>query len=385
MLCTDYMTKFIYFISGSSKKNSFCRTALPARRQRFSRVVYPSPLGRLGGAAFCFLAFALSAICQPKQDIKNYIEKYKDIAIEEMVRCKIPASITLAQGLHESGFGKSPLAKEANNHFGIKCKGEWDGKGFYKDDDAPNECFRVYQHAEASYADHSDFLVTRPRYAFLFELPIADYKSWARGLKEAGYATNPKYPEILIHTIEENQLYLFDKAGIAMIGEREKALYPENAQNPILAKEPINAVAIKKPKYEHVHKENTPSPANANESPRKEYMVNGSRVIQAQANEDPLKIAYDYMLDYSHLLAFNDLGPGERFKEGENIFLQSKKTKGEVCTYLVQTGESMRDISQKFGIKLNTLYAKNLMNLNDQVYTGETISLQEKERLHPKQ
>ena len=135
-----------------------------------------------------FLFFLVTTIAQisfgqTKQEFDYYIAKYKDIAISEMVRCGIPASITLAQGLHESSCGRSPLSREANNHFGIKCKNEWDGKKYYQNDDKPNECFRVYEHAEASYIDHSDFLVTRDRYAALFKLPITDYKGWAKGLK----------------------------------------------------------------------------------------------------------------------------------------------------------------------------------------------------------
>ena len=183
-----------------------------------------------------------SASCQMKQDIANYIARYKTIALEEMVRCKIPASITLAQGLHESGYGKSKLTTEANNHFGIKCKEEWDGKKYFLDDDAPQECFRVYDHAEDSYADHSDFLITRSRYAGLFELPITDYKAWATGLKSSGYATNPKYADILIKTIEDNNLTQYDQLGLAMIDAKEKLLSPD-AENPAIATASTETIA----------------------------------------------------------------------------------------------------------------------------------------------
>lgn len=144
-----------------------------------------------------------------------YIEQFKNIAIKEMNANGIPASITLAQGLLESGNGKSDLATQANNHFGIKCAGDWNGKTILKNDDTENECFRVYKTPEESYKDHSEFL-KRKRYAALFQLDKNDYKSWAKGLKEAGYATNPKYPDLLIGIIERYQLNRFDvgeKAG----------------------------------------------------------------------------------------------------------------------------------------------------------------------------
>src|ERR1039457_6771209 len=146
----------------------------------------------------CILCLLQISVAQQKPEALDYIAKYKDLAIEEMVRSQIPASITLAQGIHESSCGKSARCTQANNHFGIKSPNIWDGKTYRQNDDAPNECFRVYDRPEDSYADHSDFLGTRPRYSFLFQLPITDYRSWAYGLKKAGYATNPKYSEILL-------------------------------------------------------------------------------------------------------------------------------------------------------------------------------------------
>jgi LysM repeat protein len=140
----------------------------------------------------------------------SYIEQYKDVAIEEMNKNGIPASITLAQGLIESGSGNSSLAKYANNHFGVKVTSDWKGKGYYKDDDKRNDCFRVYADARESYRDHSEFL-KRKRYSALFELDKNDYKNWAYGLKQAGYATNPKYPELLINLIDKYQLYKYDQ------------------------------------------------------------------------------------------------------------------------------------------------------------------------------
>lgn len=147
----------------------------------------------------------------------NYIEAFKGVAIEEMNTYGIPASITLAQGIIESGSGNSSLAKYANNHFGIKCTSEWKGKAYFKDDDKSNDCFRVYKDARESYKDHSTFL-KRKRYSFLFELDKNDYKNWALGLKQAGYATNPKYPDMLINIIDKYQLYQYDQSE----SEKEK-------------------------------------------------------------------------------------------------------------------------------------------------------------------
>ena len=159
----------------------------------------------------CLLSF--SGYSQAKITVEEYISLYKDLAIKEMKTYRIPASVTLAQGILESENGNSPLALEANNHFGIKCHKEWTGKTYIYDDDIKDECFRKYIKVEDSYRDHSEFLTTRDRYKSLFDLDITDYKGWAYGLKEAGYATNPRYPEILIRIIEENGLMELDQVG----------------------------------------------------------------------------------------------------------------------------------------------------------------------------
>jgi LysM repeat protein len=308
---------------------------------------------------------------QPKPDILAYINQYQHVAIEEMVRTKIPASITMAQGILESGCGKSPLARQANNHFGIKCKADWNGKKFIQDDDEANECFRVYEHAEASYVDHSDFLLTRFRYAQLFDLPSTDYKAWANGLKELGYATNPKYATILTTYIETYKLHELDLAALAQIDEKEKLLTRSESDKHAAA--PATKMVVQETKPVEIAK--TAEPVIVNYV-KEELSINGLRAVRATGDEDPLKIAFDYGLDYSTVLAYNDLNNGERFKKGENIFLQAKKSRAEDAAYKVQAGESMRDVAQRFGIKLKDLYAKNLMKMNDQVYTGETLYLQ---------
>lgn len=344
-------------------------------------------------ASILFLTFTALSFAQ-KADIQAYINQYKDVAIEEMVRAGIPASITLAQGILESGCGKSTLSCSSNNHFGIKCKDGWDGKKFYYDDDAPQECFRVYSNARESYSDHSDFLVTRARYADLFTLKPDDYKGWAHGLKAAGYATNPKYAPLLITYIEDYGLYEFDKVGLAMReGKTEKYVAAQAAPAP---KEDKKQEHIAAPaKTETVIIEDVPAakekrhhevPAVAElkkeapiekDSTRKEYTVNGLRALKAVGKEDPFAVAYNYGIDYERILVFNDMTQGDSFKDGEYIYLQNKKVMGADATYTVKYGETMRDVAQRNGIKLSNLIAKNGMQPNEQVYAGELLNLQQ--------
>lgn len=355
-------------------------------------VVAKSRLMRKLFSLFSGLLF-LGANAQQKQDIVLYIQKYKQIAIEEMVRSRIPASITMAQGILESGAGTSVLSRNSNNHFGIKCKEDWTGGKYYHDDDKPQECFRVYNDPAESFADHSDFLLTRPRYAPLFQLSITSYKYWAYGLKEAGYATNPKYAQLLIGYIEEYKLADLDAMGVAMIEEREKLMAKGPVSEPVLASNTTTKIVVEdvKPKEHHQHKEVTATTATVTTETKKEdtkareeFTVNGLRALKAQGNEDPFKIAYEYNIDYAYIMQYNDLATGERFKDGEYIYLQNKRSRGEDVSYTVKAGESMRDIAQKTGIKMRELYAKNNMHMNDQVYAGESISLQTKRAVTPR-
>lgn len=327
---------------------------------------------------FLFALLAFSSSAQKRDEILAYIEKYKDLAIQEMVRAKVPASITLAQGILETGAGKSELCLNSNNHFGIKCKEEWTGGKYYHDDDRPQECFRVYKSVAESYTDHSDFLLTRSRYAPLFQLPSTSYKYWALGLKEAGYATNPKYASILIAYIEEYHLNEFDNQAIAMLEQKDKLLnQPQNGEQ-LLVKVDTKVEANTK----H-HKQLETTPVNP-KTGREEFTVNGLRAVKAAGNEDPLKIAMEFNIDYSYIMAWNDLATGDNFKDGENVFLQAKKSRGTDATAKVNDGETMRDVSQRTGIKLYELYVKNSMRMNDQAYAGETLNLQEKRANAPR-
>ena len=159
---------------------------------------------------FVFVALLLPGVSNAQTAQEKYISTYADLAVQEMYRSGVPASITLAQGMLESGNGRSELAQKSNNHFGIKCHNNWSGERVYHDDDAKGECFRKYSHPYQSYRDHSDFLRYRDRYKFLFDLKTTDYKGWAYGLKQAGYATDPNYATKLIKIIEDYKLYQYD-------------------------------------------------------------------------------------------------------------------------------------------------------------------------------
>lgn len=291
------------------------------------------------------LKFSLSAIAQPSEtriSRQEYIETYKDIAIREMLEFNIPASITLAQGILESGDGNSPLAKYAKNHFGIKCHKGWEGPTFIQDDDEKNECFRKYSDVEESYRDHSLFLKGRKWYAELFDLKITDYKGWAYGLKKAGYATHPKYAELLIEIIEKNELYRFDK-----LDELPKSLQAKNT------------VSSKKP-----------------ESKNYEFSTkNNIRFIVAQKGDTYYKIARRYEMGLWQIYKYNDLEKSDICKEGELIYLQPKRRKGDVATHTITKGETMRSISQMHGIKLKRLYKLNNLPNDYQPKIGEVLKL----------
>lgn len=174
------------------------------------------------------LLFILISLQSFADDTQEYIRKYRKLAVKEMRRYGIPASITLAQGILESGSGNSRLAKKGKNHFGIKCTNDWDGRTIREDDDKKDECFRRYRRAKHSYRDHSEFIATKKRYQFLFEYDKRDYKSWANGLKKAGYATNPNYPTLLINLIEKYDLEKYDKRGASRMIRKEDRAYKES-------------------------------------------------------------------------------------------------------------------------------------------------------------
>ena len=270
-----------------------------------------------------FVCLVLQAQTRNKQ-YESYIKQYRDLAVEEMKKYRIPASITLAQGLLESGAGQSTLARKSNNHFGIKCGSDWRGKTVSHDDDARGECFRAYKHPKQSYEDHSKFLANRPRYASLFKLDITDYKGWARGLKKAGYATNPRYAEQLIGIIELYDLHKYDKKG-----------------------------GLKWMKE--------------NPNPHQTYIANGLVYIVVKAGDSWKSISKELDISQKKLRKYNDLYKGYALQVGDILYLEKKNRKAgkEHIVHVLRAGESMYSISQKYGIRLKNLYKLNKMDEDD--------------------
>ncbi len=318
---------------------------------------------------------------------EQYIENFALYAVEEMEKYKIPASITLAQGLLETGGGQSRLAKEGNNHFGIKCKENWFGKTMKHTDDAPNECFRVYDSPRQSYEDHSKLLVFRPYYKNLFTFDIKDYKAWAYGLKKAGYATNKKYAEILISKIEKYKLYEFDNitasakdvyATIKKIFNHYDIANLKESTNPSTLNK--GEVADKKTNYRDGIK------VVYNSSPKEDVTKLLSNIlIKTHPNRQlryiiiPVSTNIDFIakkfdISKEKLLKYNDLSQGN-LSANDIIFLDKKASRALVKTYVVQEGDTMHSISQKFAIQMNRLFKKNDMKDGETPRVGQIIQL----------
>lgn len=301
------------------------------------------------------LVLAVGASSDPTVD---YISKYSDLAIREMKRTGVPASITLAQGILESNSGQSKLAVKGNNHFGIKCHNDWDGKTMRRDDDARRECFRVYPNAEASFRDHSDFLRYRDRYKSLFDLDPEDYKGWARGLKKAGYATDPSYANKLIALIEKYELYRYDRnvkvsEETPLKIETPRELPPETVQRNY--RETVN-VSLQ----------------------RRIYEVNGVPFVYSLDGETYRSIAAANGLFTKELLRFNDLDSEAPIEPGTVVFLARKKAQAAkgVSKYVVgRDGETLWEISQRFGVRLDAVEKLNPMLVDIYLEEGDTVLL----------
>lgn len=320
----------------------------------------------------------------------QYIQKFAQYAVEEMEKYQIPASIKLAQGLLETGGGQSRLAQQGNNHFGIKCKEDWTGKTMSHTDDAPNECFRVYNDPKESYEDHSKFLRFRKYYQNLFNLNIKDYKGWAHGLKKAGYATNPRYAQILISKIEQLKLYEFDNATSKDVLATVLKLYPDMQKDQIfmakvdqnkVKKEPVTVrVPYEQTSYAKQQKKVQEIKSDAEllqEILIKSHPNGGMKYIIIPADTDISFVSNKYKISESRLTKWNEL-PSSSLKRNSIIFLESKNSSGNIDTYKAQVGETMHDISQKFGIKLNKLYSKNRMRSGEEPQVGQVIYLKNK-------
>jgi len=267
----------------------------------------------------------------------EYVKTYEVIAIEQMQEFKIPASIIMAQAVLESSCGNSPLAKKANNHFGIKCHTDWKGDKMYFDDDAKNECFRSYKTAEDSYMDHSLFLSGSARYKSLFSLPLTDYKGWAKGLKASGYATNPNYAEDVIGIIEDLKLYELDKMEA--------------------------------------------TPFSLSVSPFSEHIktYNDVSYVTAKKGDTYYRIAKTAGLTLMQLHAYNDFSKDKDFlKEGDIVYLEPKRNRSRTKEYIkLDRAMTMREISQQEAVKLTKLMRKNQCSSPDQqLPKGEKVFLQ---------
>ena len=299
------------------------------------------------------VSFALLLVCTASnaqmrwnQSYQTYINQYKDLAIEQMLRYRIPASITLAQGLFESRAGQSDLARQGNNHFGIKCH-NWTGPTQYHDDDARGECFRVYQDAKQRYEDHSLFLARQSRYSRLFNLSPTDYKGWAHGLKACGYATNPQYASKLIQIIELYKLNDYDKAKSY---DRFMATHSGTDK-------PINA-------------EGTLHPI---------HIFNENYYLYAREGDTFKSIGREVNISWRKLAKYNEMDKKTILHKGDIVYLKKKRKKApkqyKKRPHTVMPGESMYTISQKYGIRLKNLYKMNHLSPDFQIRPGVLLKV----------
>ena len=313
--------------------------------------------------------------------VNAYVMKWKDVAIAEMKRSGIPASISLAQGIIESGAGGSPLAVDANNHFGIKCHDDWNGATYYFDDDKPEECFRKYKDASQSWDDHTDFLMTRSRYASCFTHKPDDYKGWAYALKAAGYATNPQYPQLLIKAIEDYNLHQYDLSQSDW--EQWQKDHPKNMED-------TTAVT-------HVVNQTTGDPQidlnadtasiilnNSNYGNNRISEFNDVKYVTLLEGETLESVSKLLGLRESWLLKWNDMDSTVVLRTGDRIYIQPKRKNGSENFHVVKKGESMWGISQQFGIQLSELLAKNMMQPGTQAAIGENLYLKDYRSFKPK-
>ena len=315
-----YLIFFVYFYTQIRKR-------IMKRMYAFSRLALPAIL-------FLSLVFWIQSPAEAQRRNSaylQYIKKYEDLAVDQMKEYHIPASIKLAQGLLESGAGRSELARSSNNHFGIKCGRAWKGRSVRRTDDAPNECFRAYRHPEESYRDHSRFLRDNPRYAALFRLDMTDYKGWAHGLKRAGYATDPSYANRLITIIETYELYRYDSSS------------------------------KKKRKKSGKQKEEL-RPAHVT------YLSNGLVYVIARRGDTFDDLSDEFDISKRKLRKYNDLHKGYNLAEGDIIYLHEKhKRSPQYERHTVRPGDSMHTISQIYGVRLKSLYDLNGLDPDDYV------------------
>jgi len=342
------------------------------------------------------LCVTVSAFSQ-KDKAAAYIAQYKDIAIDEMLRSGVPAAITLAQGMLESQYGESDLSRQSNNHFGIKCKNDWTGEKVYHDDDMKGECFRSYVSVADSYKDHSDFLRTRPHYAFLFQLAPTDYEGWAKGLKKAGYATESNYPQMLMKVINDYNLNQYTLLALQKKNGNNDSLTMA-ATKPIvdsITNAPVsqtNAVVEADLKKESdslfddsdIVEKVKPAFVPTVEKQKQQqslypdstiFTINHIRVIYAKAGTSLLSIAERYDISLGKLLDFNDMEETDILPSPKLIFIEKKAKRGAKDFHVVEETETLHDISQKEGVRLTAILEYNGLKKNTQLSLGQKIYL----------
>ena len=301
---------------------------------------------------------------QKRMTRAEYINKYKALAVEEMDLYGIPASVKLAQALLESDDGNSRLAREGNNHFGIKCKSNWRGETIAHTDDAPDECFRKYPSVEASYHDHSEFLDQSERYQSLFELDPTDYRGWAKGLQKAGYATNPRYADLLIGIIEDEKLYLLDEGQDLP----EKETVADEVQSQTVEIPAATDV---------IDVDNYAVSVLGQNGKHTVYRNNGSLFILVQNGDTPESIAAETKVSVKKLTRYNDLQPNATVKPGDMLYIRPKgkrSANGKVI-HVAKSGETLHSISQMYGIRLKNLCKINRRDAQSPVTEGQQIRL----------
>ena len=361
-------------------------------------------------AALAFvMSMLISAVVPSKSPQDDYIRKYAPVAVREMYRSGVPASITLAQGLLESRYGQSDLAVKGNNHFGIKCH-DWTGKKMYHDDDRRGECFRVYGTADESFSDHSDFLRYRDRYKSLFNNDVTDYKAWAHGLKKAGYATDPAYPSKLIMLIEDYHLDKYDTMRPEDFGEtanvrpdekelrntihtrltrkqKREAKRAEKAEKVTKTDKTEKQVPIPEPPLSIEEPVRIPAEKAAETFSfslvRQMYKTNGVPFVYSIEGESYASIANDYHLFLREILRFNDAVSDKRLEPGTTVYLQPKKsqTKRGLDKYISdEGGETLYELSQRFGVKLKDLCKMNDLGRDYVTKPGDELDLRPSRR-----
>lgn len=346
-------------------------------------------------AAFIGVAALLlpaAAAAQTRQTKQEYIARYKSLAIDHMERYGIPASITMAQGILESDCGNSSLALRSNNHFGIKCKRDWTGDRVYHDDDEKGECFRKYESVEDSYIDHSEFLDKQPRYDSLFVYEATDYRSWARGLKAAGYATAPDYADRLIRLIEDNRLDLLDRSNGAklyddyMAGVLDRIPVDESLRpQPSASVDPVTpadtgAGSATDPMTAHDPRRINPNTFRVTINSYggyNVYMANTAHYVIARRGDSYRSIGRVFDIAPATLRRFNDAGRGAEPAEGDIVYIDRKPShwKGEATLHVAREGETLRALAQWYGIRLKPLAKMNRARATDRLVEGQTVRL----------